>query len=493
MTHNQLFTILTITSTKTKKRVKRISISMSTENIKRSNDINSERKTHRALVLQGGVALGAYEAGVVKTLSEKLMTEDEENGSAGRPVFDIIAGTSAGAINAAILVSYVKENRSWKGAAEVLQDFWMYLSTYTPSIARFYGIWLGEAARRYYSSKYFFYGGIESVFTGPEFKIDNRFHDYLPYFNGQPNVNPNTWFFYDNEPLKKSLEHDYEEAKRFVKFPLATSFDKEEPRLLTITVDVQEGATVTFDSYEKRKDNTGKSIRETTYGKTDKSIVIKYNDGIKLDHVMASASFPIYFKYQEIDGRQFWDGGILSNTPLRELLQAHRDYWKNVRRERTPDLDVYVINVWPGREEPAPSDYDGIKDRKNDIMYGDKSEYDQKVGIMVGDYIDLFFETKKVAFEYIADEDKQAYEDAINNLLNRTKGRKPKSRKRSGNERTYADLIDGRFKLNKVVTIERKDDPNSNSDKWADFSTETIDKMIEDGENYKKTAIIITK
>ena len=211
---------------------------------------------------------------------------------------------------------------------------------------------------------------------------------------------------------------------------------------------------------------------------------------MKLEHVMASASYPIYFKYQEINGRQFWDGGILSNSPLREVLQAHRDYWKNVREEQPPDLDVYVINVWPGREVPAPTDYDGIKDRKNDIIYGDKNEYDQKVAIMVGDYIDLFFKTKEIAFKYIPDQNKKAFTKAINSLLNGTDDKNPKSRKRTGDKRTYADLLDKRFKLNKTITIERIDDQNSISDKWDDFSTETINRLIKDGENYEDTAII---
>jgi len=51
---------------------------MSTDNINQSNDINTERMSQRALVLQGGVALGAYEAGVVKTLSDKVTIEDEK-------------------------------------------------------------------------------------------------------------------------------------------------------------------------------------------------------------------------------------------------------------------------------------------------------------------------------------------------------------------------------------------------------------------------------
>ncbi|MGA9168611.1 MAG: patatin-like phospholipase family protein [Nitrososphaeraceae archaeon] len=59
----------------------------------------------RALVLQGGRALGAYEVGVIKELCTRLMEKhkDKEN----KPLFDIVAGTSIGATNAAILVSNV--------------------------------------------------------------------------------------------------------------------------------------------------------------------------------------------------------------------------------------------------------------------------------------------------------------------------------------------------------------------------------------------------
>ena len=60
---------------------------------------------------------------------------------------------------------------------------------------------------------------------------------------------------------------------------------------------------------------------------------------------MASACFPVFFDFVDIDGHKFWDGGILSNTPLRELLQSHRDYWHKIRREEVPELEIYIINV----------------------------------------------------------------------------------------------------------------------------------------------------
>ena len=60
-------------------------------------------RSQRALILQGGGALGAYEAGVFRSLAEKLTREDEKNGDKDRPLFDIVAGSSIGAVNAAFI------------------------------------------------------------------------------------------------------------------------------------------------------------------------------------------------------------------------------------------------------------------------------------------------------------------------------------------------------------------------------------------------------
>ena len=91
-------------------------------------------QTHRALILQGDGALGAYEAGVVKALYEQLSKEDAQNGqNKDKPIFDIVAGTSIGAINAALIVNYVikqkrKKNKSiaesWKDVDIELYNFW---------------------------------------------------------------------------------------------------------------------------------------------------------------------------------------------------------------------------------------------------------------------------------------------------------------------------------------------------------------------------------
>src|SRR5215210_7687724 len=77
----------------------------------------SKKRKQRALVMQGGGALGAYEAGVYRALYEQISESLERQNRVNENVFDIIAGTSIGAINAAIIVSQVvknkKENPSW--------------------------------------------------------------------------------------------------------------------------------------------------------------------------------------------------------------------------------------------------------------------------------------------------------------------------------------------------------------------------------------------
>src|SRR5919109_4918197 len=89
-------------------------------------DLNSSKNARpiptkeRALVLQGGGALGAYEAGAYKALYEFLSKKDEKEGNKGKPIFDIVAGTSIGAMNAAVLTSYVVENGTYEGSAERL-------------------------------------------------------------------------------------------------------------------------------------------------------------------------------------------------------------------------------------------------------------------------------------------------------------------------------------------------------------------------------------
>jgi NTE family protein len=489
-----------------------------------SSSTTSVPASERALVLQGGGSLGAYEAGAYKALHEWLSKKDKEEGKETSITFDNIAGTSIGAMNAAVLTSYVVENGTYEGSADRLIDFWKYLSKesiadtnpwfkpwwdYLHSIDK--AIATGEAARRYYSAKEFAVAGVPHAFSPPIPTRDNRFFD--PIWN--------TWYRFSNEPLRKSLE-------RFAKFPIATAFEENQPRLLLVAVDVAKGAPVTFDSYAKedgsRKTEYGRYIKKEDGKEIGFEHVIRYDDGITIDQVMASGCFPVNFDYTllEVESyyhpdsvsddhnysfphgsristgisspphhdfskhyrkeiRHFWDGGMLYNTPLTQLVLLHRNYWYRIKalKEKVPTLNICVINVHPTTQTQIPTDHDGVIDRKNDITFSDRSHKDEEVLLLVSDYIELVRELIILAKEAgVKDKD-------ISSLLNqRTKYHGMNLR-----PRLYKEIVEGRFDINKIIRIERKNDENTISDKTFDFSSGTIMQLIKDG--FEDTADLI--
>ncbi len=465
--------------------------------------------------------MGAYESGAYKALYEWLSKKDKTEGKETSITFDIIAGTSIGAMNAAVLTSYVIENGTYEGSAERLLDFWDYLSK--ESIADtnplFKPWWdhlhsldktiaTAEAARRYYSAKEFAVKGVPHVFSPPVPAHDKKFFDFLW----------NTWYRFSNEPLRKSLE-------RFAKFPIATDYEENQPRLILVTVDVADGVPVTFDSYAKEDGS-----RKTEYGRYVKQDgkeigferVIRYNDGITLDQVMASGCYPINFDYASLEvesyyphdpnsnsfshrndkrgGRRsndstgtgshpspyrdfsrqyrkeiryFWDGGMMTNTPLTQLVTLHRDYWYKIRglKDKVPTLTVDVINVHPTRQTEIPTDYDGVLNRKNDITFSDRTHRDEEILLLVSDYIDLVRDLIRKAKE------NGVKDKVITDLLNQ----RTKYHGISWRPRLNREIIEGRFDIDHIIRIERKNDEHNISDKTFDFSSGTITQLIKDG------------
>jgi NTE family protein len=452
----------------------------------------SKNRKQRALVMQGGGSLGAYEAGVYGVLYDWISESLERSNRTDEDLFDIIAGTSIGAINAAIIINHVLKNkrqnpswnqlRCWEHSAEKLKEFWTDQIASEPELWRtsyytYYRRWnedreywrriypqiaTREAARRYYSAKAFLYAGAKNVLkprVGQFPADDKKFFDD----SSLEGIN-NLWFRYSNHPLKQSVR-DYVSEKLK---PADPDHAINEPRLLLCSVDVEEGETVVFDSYsDKSKYAYDKDKKEYKY-------TLNYKQGLGVEHILASASIPLLFDYQWIPEdydyqkyargeeqykdhpahkkfRPFWDGGLLSNTPIRELISEHKIFWEkntkidnaksiyemreeeesdeNKRKEHsnelfeifwkeviaeartavttTPsrrsrrealqqpksklkadDIDVFIVNLWPTKETPLSlDDYDLTKDRMFDIMNYDKTEYDLKVAMFVTDYI----------------------------------------------------------------------------------------------------------
>jgi predicted acylesterase/phospholipase RssA len=388
-----------------------------------------KKVAQRALVLQGGGALGAYEAGVVKALAKKRAEEDKKNGYNDRPLFDIVAGASIGAVNATILVCHVLDRlrekprpsqaECWLAAVDRLEKFWKqevanytfldnpflkmgmdwwwgntrqvgnkskeywknFFKAYSKQI-EFRKSWpflwwffawpdnyspvaSGEAARRYFSyMNSAVYSGIPGVLTaGIPQPADMKFLSPFSLF----------WRF-DNTPAAVTMKDYWVKGSPYIKTA------EGEPRLLLVAVDVQDCTTaVTFDSYPKKG---GRRFSE--YGGDKTRHVIEY-EGIAIDHVLASMSTNQRYEFPGMktaggQERYFWDGAYLSNTPLREVLQLHRDYWSKVHSGGdVPDLEVYIVNLYPSLEAEVPQEPDSIQDRETNIKFHDRTKYDLKV------------------------------------------------------------------------------------------------------------------
>ena len=463
--------------------------------------LTSTNDFQRALIFQGGGSLGAYEAGAYKAFYELLSERDKNIGRKDKPLFDIVAGTSIGAMNASVLVSYVKERKTWAGSAEKLIEFWEHVATESivdkiPGFIQWWNYWhdlnnvvaSGESARRYYNTKQFIVKGVPNVFKPSQTLADGTFLD--------PS---NMWYLYSNEPLKQSLE-------KYAKFPIATSYEKKEPRLLLVAVDVQEGSTVVFDSYEKedgsRKTEYGRYGLEFAHnGNEGFEHVIRYKNGIEVDFVLASGSVPVNYDYTKLmvenyrnehkikneneakkksqsgktinkKVRYFWDGGIIANTPLREAIMEHRKYWHYVRKSEVPLLRACIVNVHPIKQDYLPANYDGVVDRKNDLTYHDRTLFDERMAIMVTDYVNIIKSLIKLA------SDNKIRKDLVDNILQQQALTRNFM---TGKHFTHADLVQYMVSVDFVVRIERKNDTHTIANKTFDFSNTTIRQLIKDG------------
>ena len=496
-------------------------------------------KKQRALILQGGGALGAYEVGVFKAIYDKLVKEEGDN--AKENLFDIVAGASIGAINAELLVNHFLNNRNWKDSPGELQHFWNKLTAQTWADTLLNNIFLRngwdiiralsnnyiasfESVRRYLSWKELAYvpflGSPNLSWTMPTY--GSKFLNPLEFFSLR----------YDFSPLEDIL-------KEYInQLPIQTSFDKAEPRLLLVSVDVQDCTTaVTFDSYQKFKPPTLKNrkLRGETGEKNTGQWYSEYGDennkhiifhrGIDLDQVLASCLFPYAARHTTMKdevsktARTYWDGAFLSNTPLRELIQHHKDFWlsyfekndieydkrgiqkvedtssryQSGKIKAVPSLEIYIVNLYPSIEKIStpPIDNDLIDDRINDIRFHDKTKYDEKVAHMTSDYIDMARELlmkigaarNKISEYKKTGKTKIELFNELEELLDIDKVLEmpAKTISRNDEKRTYGKLLKGRFDV-RVCRIDREDDENTISGKHSDFSSSTIRALIKSGE-----------
>jgi len=221
-------------------------------------------KAQRVLVLQGGGALGSYQAGAYQALCR----HDFEP--------EWIAGISIGAINAAIIAGNPRETR-----VERLKEFWEMVS----SPVSWSPVTKGDRARSLFNET--------SAALIATFGVPGFFTPRLPPAPLWPPGSPQSQSYYDTAPLKKTLE-------RLVDFDRVNDCNI---RLSIGAVGVTSGNFKYFDNFEFKK--RGKKIGP--------------------EHIMASGALPPGFPSIVIEGEHYWDGGIASNTPLDFVLDERVD------------------------------------------------------------------------------------------------------------------------------------------------------------------------
>jgi NTE family protein len=243
----------------------------------------------------------------------------------------------------------------------------------------------------------------------------------------------------------------------------------------------------------------------TTIRKIGFEHVVHYDKGITSDHVIASGSFPINFDIAKIEVesqrsslssdrsinlentanktgnsyikeiRYFWDGGLMANTPLMQLVLLHRKYWYRIRglKDVVPRLGICVINLHPKKQIEIPMDRDGVINRNNDITFSDRTQHEEAMLLLASDYIDLVRALMKVAEEH------GVKEDIINNLLNQ----KTRFHGEFLKARRFLDIVEGRFQIDEIIEVTRRNDEHTISSKIYDFSEGTIKMLFEQGYN----------
>jgi NTE family protein len=122
-----------------------------------------------------------------------------------------------------------------------------------------------------------------------------------------------------------------------------------------------------------------------------------------------------------------------------------------------------------GEGDIVPQDFDGVKDRHIDIEFSDG--YDAKTDGLLTDYVNLI--ERLIS---LGDND-EAIKEKINKILDEYTPRQFNTQE----YKKYIDTLKNTFKIVKVVQIQRKDDSDSISGKIADFTAETISKLIQQG------------
>lgn len=385
-----------------------------------------KKDIENVLILQGGGSLGAFACGVCKTFAKKEIK------------FDIIAGTSIGSINGAIMAGSKNYN-----PAKDLEDFWIEVAESSHNIIpdmfsyeydnQNYELELKRSSSASLNA---------AIFGIPKFFVPRWFNwKILP--SNDFNLLPSQWTnIYDNTPLAKILEK-YIDFKKLspdakqnnINYKNKNNNKDNNSRLIITAVDVLTAVPIIFDSYKTQ---------------------------IQMKHLLATIGYPQYgFPWIDVDdGMYAWDGSLLSNTPIREVMTA----------SPSSDKNIYIVENYPKKIDRLPSNMTEVQSRAKDIMFTDKDVSLRKMSRLITKHINLIETLYNIFKEF---DNSKLDKDIINYI-----------------EKEHKVLVE-KFgaKILKIKRISRENVGAPYPSQNADFSINTIRELITQGEN-KALAIL---
>ena len=280
-----------------------------------------------ALLLQGGGALGSYQAGIYEGLH-----------NAGIKI-DRIMGISIGAINSALIAGNPHSKR-----LDALRGFW------------------DKITRNNYSPK-----GVNP------FRYTRKTLETLDHIDLYGHAMP---YIFENDFLKQQLrvaESSFEafrtmlEGQRgFFKPRGFIPFDATPNHLSYYTTDKLKDTLAEFVDLKllNNPKNMKVSVGAVNVRTGNYTVFSNENMELTFDHIIASGALPPGFPAVEIDGDYYWDGGLVSNTPLDDLIE----------NPQSINQLIFQVDLWDARGQ-VPENLIGIDERIKDIQYSSKTRY----------------------------------------------------------------------------------------------------------------------
>src|ERR671914_2493594 len=377
------------------------------------------------LILQGGGSLGAFGCGVFKALVNNGIK------------IDIISGTSIGGLNASIIAGSKEDHPE-----RALEQFWLELAEGSANLNYPFMEWLAgypisiltptastlpmpttnhsglthilqtKSTISFYLSAIY---GNKKIFV-PRWSPEFAFTD-PQYFA------PNKWtYMYDHSPLVKT-------AERYIDFNKLQPNGKPNSRLIITAVNVLTAEPLIFDSAKQQ---------------------------ITSKHILAATGYPsYYFPWEEVEkGVYAWDGSLLSNTPLREVIDV----------SSVKDKRVFLVENYPKRCDTLPDNLLEVQHRARDIMFSDKTIHNVQMSKAITYYLRLIDDLYKMLESQYSSDKKEDIK----------KFEKIRARYKKVSEVHGAEI--------KRVHYITRSEPFPALYENADFSVDTIKASIRDGE-----------